>query len=183
MTQEEKAKAYDDALRKAKITLDCCNSASITTKNTIYDIFPELTESEDERIRKEIIEFLMLPHPQFVGKRHYEEWIAWLEKQGEQKPIEVDGEDYGIDGIWHAVEILKRTLGLVEGYQSDDGILEHKAAITAVEKLKEQKSVEWSEEDKYNINYISTVLYQNLSHEIWEELDNWLKSLKERIGE
>ena len=48
-------------------------------------IFPELKESEDERIRKEIIDFLGLPHPQFVGKRDHEKWIAWLEKQGEKK--------------------------------------------------------------------------------------------------
>ena len=48
-------------------------------------IFPELKESEDERIRKEIIDFLKLPHPQFIGKRDHEKWIAWLEKQGEKK--------------------------------------------------------------------------------------------------
>lgn len=38
-------------------------------------------------------------------------------------------------------EILEKTLGKVEGYQSDDGILEHKSAIATVKKLCEQKIV------------------------------------------
>lgn len=42
---------------------------------------PELAESEDERIKREIIDFLALPHPQFVGKRDHEKRIAWLERQ------------------------------------------------------------------------------------------------------
>ena len=41
--------------------------------------------NEDEMIRKAIIDFLGLPHPQFVGKRDHEKWIAWLEKQSEKK--------------------------------------------------------------------------------------------------
>ena len=43
--------------------------------------FPELKENEDERMSKEIIKFLRLPHRQFVGKRDHEKWIGWLEKQ------------------------------------------------------------------------------------------------------
>ena len=75
----------------------------------------------------------------------------------------VNGEDYGIDGLWHAQRIIKETLGSVEGYQSDDGILEHKAAITAVSKLSEQKPTEWSEEDSY---------YRNCIIQIIEEIKN-----------
>ena len=48
---------------------------------------------------------------------------------------EVNGEDYGIDGLYHAQTILEKTLGKVEGYQSDDGILSHKCAIAAVKKI------------------------------------------------
>lgn len=57
---------------------------------------------------------------------------AWSEE-------EYDEEDYGIDALWHAQRILEKTLGKVDGYQSDDGILEHKCAISAVKKLYEQK--------------------------------------------
>lgn len=47
--------------------------------------FPELKESEDERIRKEIMDFVVGPTILNDGKR--EKYLAWLEKQGEQKPI------------------------------------------------------------------------------------------------
>lgn len=54
----------------------------------IIDIFPELRESDDERIRKGIIyvleqEWVHLVSAKGVTKK---EMIAWLEKQGEQKP-------------------------------------------------------------------------------------------------
>ena len=42
------------------------------------------SNNEDERMRKEIIDFLRLPHPQFVGKRDHEKRIDWLEKQGDK---------------------------------------------------------------------------------------------------
>lgn len=48
---------------------------------------------------------------------------------------EYNDEDYGIDGLWHAKNILEKTLGKVDGYQTDDGILDHKCAISAVNKL------------------------------------------------
>jgi len=89
MTQEEKAKRYDEVLKRAKQLLE---TPVAYDRFTIEKIFHELKESEDERIRKEIIEFLQLPLPQFVGKRNYEKWVAWLEKQGE-----IDKESYEID--------------------------------------------------------------------------------------
>ena len=135
MTQEEKAKRYDEALIKAKNIVNSIN-VGLIGKDSFEAVFPELKENEDERIRKELLEhcinrrdgkqvcvdasdyrrwadwlfrigkenipnvkndevirneiikFLELPHPQFVGKRHQEEWIAWLEKQGEKKPTD-----------------------------------------------------------------------------------------------
>jgi len=66
---------------------------------------------------------------------------VWDAEKKELKKIEeeVNGEDYGIDSLYHAQRILEKTLGKVDGYQSDDGILEHKCAITAVKKLYKQK--------------------------------------------
>ena len=60
------------------------------TKRLVEALVPELAESEDERIRKEIIKYLKLvdkgegdyAHPIVSG------WIAYLEKQKEQKPAE-----------------------------------------------------------------------------------------------
>ena len=55
-------------------------------------LFPELKESEDEKMRKEIVEYLK--------KNLRLEWATWLEKRGEQKPtIEMKSaeESLGID--------------------------------------------------------------------------------------
>jgi len=49
-------------------------------------IFPELRESEDERIRKEIISALKFAN---TSDGVYDKHIAWLEKQKEQKPMDL----------------------------------------------------------------------------------------------
>lgn len=55
----------------------------------LENAIPELTESEDEKIRKEISDFLLTTHdPRLVGKLKRYDWISWLEKQGEQKPTD-----------------------------------------------------------------------------------------------
>ena len=75
LTIERKAKAYDEAIKRAKALYD--NEQPISGSNVIINnIFPELIESEDERIRKEIYWFFTQPDT-VCDKR----WIAWLEKQ------------------------------------------------------------------------------------------------------
>lgn len=58
-------------------------------------LIPELKESEDEKIRKDLITFLdeiwhLGKNADFDkwDKSDCSNWIAWLEKQGEQKPVE-----------------------------------------------------------------------------------------------
>lgn len=58
-------------------------------------LIPELKETEDEKIRKDLITFLdeiwhLGKNANFDkwGKSDCSNWIAWLEKQGEQKPVE-----------------------------------------------------------------------------------------------
>ena len=81
MTIEEKAIRYDEV--KNKLSRFIAKGVDpLITRADVQDFFPELKESEDDKIRKEIIDFLKLPHPQFVGKRDHEKWIAWIEKQG-----------------------------------------------------------------------------------------------------
>ena len=74
MTQEEKAKAYDEAYKRVAIRFG---------SNIADELFPELTVSEDEKIRKALINYLK----SLRGKHELfpNEWITWLEKQGEQK--------------------------------------------------------------------------------------------------
>ena len=77
-------KLYKDALEGAR---ECMKDGGISQNTIDYlnNIFPELAESEDERIRKGIIrnlKYLMDKSEGFV-KDELNERIAWLEKQGE----------------------------------------------------------------------------------------------------
>lgn len=135
-------KKYRDLVKAVK-ELQGANPHDEGIQKWVEDNVPQLAESEDEKIRKQIKAFIKSRGSQITQSKT-DAWLAWLEKQ---KPIEdFNGDDYGIDSLWHAITILEKTLGEVEGYQTDDGILEHKCAITAVRKLakerREQKPVE-----------------------------------------
>ena len=75
MTEKEKAKAYDEALERAKKLHD---------KIDIKEIFPEHNQSEDERIRKEIISILRNAY-WTSNKNRFNELVAWLERQGKEE--------------------------------------------------------------------------------------------------
>ena len=87
MTIEEKAKHYDEAIKKMKSKLKDFKEI-IIDRSDIEEIFPELAESEDERIREEIINYFQCQsRDEPTRKDIHNKWIAWLENQGEQKPI------------------------------------------------------------------------------------------------
>ena len=72
----EKEKAYDEAVERAK---------KIYGNSITEEIFPELKESEDDRIKKDLIQWIE-EFPDIIWRGHYKkDVIAWLEKQGEQK--------------------------------------------------------------------------------------------------
>lgn len=82
---------YKEALERAKALYakDAPDSLHLET------IFPELKESEDERIKETIIRMLYVHdensyHFDYISK---EKCLAWLEKQSEQKPAEWSEED------------------------------------------------------------------------------------------
>ena len=83
---EEKARRYDLAIEAAKrIYKNMEEGYNFGGMEDLEVIFPELKESEDERIRKEIIS-----HLQYLAKYcqesipNVDKWIDWLEKQGEK---------------------------------------------------------------------------------------------------
>ena len=77
MTEKEKAKAYDEAIERAKKLYD---------NGITEEIFPELNEDDTERIRKNCIHFLELQKQHHAATFEIEECIDWLKTQGEQKP-------------------------------------------------------------------------------------------------
>ena len=85
---EDYEKKYKEALEKAN---SAYKDEDRHLKATLGKIFPELKESEDEKIRKDIIAFI---------KENYssaKRWIAWLEKQ---KPVELAKDDLSTLENW-----------------------------------------------------------------------------------
>lgn len=84
-------KKYKEAIKKAKSKIKN-DKDHVLYEDDIIDIFPELKESDDERIRNEIIAFVEqsihrgggTPIPQ----EQEDKWIAWLEKQVSQDNTE-----------------------------------------------------------------------------------------------
>lgn len=84
MNYEER---YKQAIEAAKKELHCCGSLNCDAARQIFRFFPELRESEDERIRSFLIDFIKAcrwAEKEDQGWPSKEECIAWLEKQGEQ---------------------------------------------------------------------------------------------------
>ena len=75
-------KKYKEALERAKTLYE--NANGMILKKWVEQVFPELAESEDERIRKEILEFVTIVAD---SKSNKMEWIAWLEKQVEKDKL------------------------------------------------------------------------------------------------
>ena len=102
MTTEEKAKAYDEAIGKAAALYKA--SEPMSGCNIIIEtLFPELKESEDERIRKELLEHCKNQAEPYIqtGNEYpqIQSWITWLEKQGEKDILEdaiLDGNEDGL---------------------------------------------------------------------------------------
>jgi len=80
---------YKEAISKAR---ECMKDGGISQNTIDYlcNIFPELAESEDERIRKQIISFLKEFEYDHYRNLDFSSWIAWLEKQGNQREQLID---------------------------------------------------------------------------------------------
>lgn len=82
-------KKYNEALERAKVIIKDYKNRNledfyIHMKENLERIFPELAESEDEKIRKGLIKHLQELRKSQVNlmtKDTYDLWIAWLEKQ------------------------------------------------------------------------------------------------------
>lgn len=93
MTQEQKAKRYDEALERAKSMIDDLRKGEdILAVSDLEEMFPELKESEDERIRKVLIHIVKGACNKYDMTYYYqgvevgeEKLLAWLEKQGQVK--------------------------------------------------------------------------------------------------
>ena len=114
---EQKAKAYDEAIKNLKILHNDWAATQNRAAKEVEEIFPELAESKDEKIRYYVTKVVHEwwnrcndPSPDFPGE---EEMLAWLEKQGEhynfRQKIQVgDQVTRNEDGILINLSQLKR---------------------------------------------------------------------------
>ena len=94
---EEKAIAYDEAIEKLRNAFynnnsRMCEEYRNAVLKIIEPIFPELAETEDERIRKVLRERIIRydPNNEILIKEEgisQKQFIAWLEKQGEKELV------------------------------------------------------------------------------------------------
>lgn len=202
MTQEEKAKAYDEALEIAKknyvTAQDLCEGSQIGVecfKNTLESIFPELKENEDEKIRKELTEFLKSAAGGFLDTaiqcKTFSKWAVWIEKQENFSKKDVD--DAYLKGMADTkneiekqyeanYQIRKDIATFIFNYKGD---IKDRAKwmnylgikVSFAEKQDKQKNA-WSEDDEKMVKDIIASIDALCYH----GMVNWLKSLKERIG-
>jgi hypothetical protein len=160
MTTEEKAKAYDEVLERVKPLYEWAKKDDNPMWSTYEYLFPQLAESENERIRKELVAFFIE-----VRNRNRDEgyWhglkvadiLFYLERQKEQKPAEwVLPEDFE--------EAVYKVANFISPFDSQDELrrVSHRFAeqLLSLAKKELDKPAEWSEEDEKKINFLSRLI-------------------------
>lgn len=130
-------------------------------KEKLESIFPELAESVDEKVRKQLLRHLreVASGKSFeLSTTDYERWAAWVEKQGEQRSNPCDG----------CINV-KGCINCKNGELRET----------------EQKPAEWSEEDERMFNsalwHVKNSCGNQGKNSGEFEVYNWLKSLKDRV--
>lgn len=203
LSVEEKANAYDKVRGKIALRFG---------SNVAEDIFSEFELSEDEKIKKAIINI-------FATHKDYEVYFGvsvkdirvWLEKQGEQKPIDKVEPKFKVGDKLVSTknprltyEVLKvgnvNELGNLEyeieiftdgkpGIQFGDTFKEHNihlmecVKVDEWAKLVDEAKPKWSEEDtfKYRTLIDSIADGRVIRKELRCEFVFWLESLKKRM--
>lgn len=182
MTNEEKARAYDEALERAKkYNIDDAYACQGTV---VKLIFPQLAESEDERIRKYLIEELKATKS--VGELKFiipqptrEECIAYLEKQKGQKPSlcdECKKKSTCLDTKYGDDRVVEQCINFVKMKQKPAEWSDYKDKVNVPYCSSEP---EWSEEDEKQIRQIERIVKDaGGSVKLQEKIHNWFKSLR-----
>ena len=205
MTQEQKAKAYDGAIKIIKDNLDALNEITETgakvvniqsIKNCFYKVFPELRESDDERIRKSLIAFFQrFPYTNlYDNSLTAKNVIAWLEKQGEKQQKASIWKHWkgGICGNGEGIPIFLIKRGHTYSLSSCLSFECDYIELSELDKLLSEKQDEqkpaWSEADEIALidalwcckQAASIAKDENDMGNAWYA-EHWLKSLKDRL--
>ena len=173
MTDKEKAKAYDEALERARKALSEISPENYSARKIIEDAFPELKENEDERIRKAIIKSIEEDSSVYEQDVSKEQMLAYLEKQkyDRMKPIydARDSFESALAKAWK--EYNDSGSRTVDGCEDDYVECAHakgfrEGYLFGIEKQKEQKpkrernkpKESWLEKAKYELAHEEELL-------------------------
>lgn len=172
MSIEEKARAYDEALVKAKKYMKDGYTVLMP------DLFPELKETEDERMARVIgLALTDVPEERFASLEvNLKDCLDYLEKkkEGHDGKKWIYEDDYRKD--------MDRSFN-----DGRDEVLEHPEKYG----LQKKQTMEWSEEDKVVLNMIEYRLkdWDNIKAQQGYKVDyslpspiKWIKSLPERFN-
>lgn len=191
---------YENLIEKLKKAKE--EHGGYTFSSVVDNILQKLCESEDEKIRKEIVGYLK---SQGASKRwDFSTWIAWLEKQGESIKIK-KGKNYlctkthkyaGVEWIEGVKYYSPEDYSLVNQgctcYCPKYSKEEHNNFFKEVEhdgcpeKQSEQKPA-WNEEDTKMMDFIINILEcapdmrpcsEVYYESAYQKQINWLKSIK-----
>ena len=194
---------YKKALDNARLMYDAGNN---DVKHIVGQLFPELAENEDERIRKAIVNAIH-NYAYRLEEKIPTEWLVWLEKQGEKKSITFNNahiidsalndycckqydalhkENGGVLSFARLQHLAMDIYGWCNEYlQGEQEPEENKGNICGI-----SPNSAWSEEDEQHIDSLLKRLegmckkgatYIATRFPVSQDID-WLKSLKERKG-
>lgn len=185
---KEKAKAYDEALEKARCYYKGANGNEdmITMVTTM---FPSLKESEGEDIKQFLIDFIKVcgwTEKKDQGWPSKEKCITWLEKQGEQKFA--DGTFVNVDDVREDfVNEVYRVLDADSTNERANQIIDafDNLPTVTIEKQSGQEPA-WSEEDEEIHRKCICVMRASAcgfpeEEDFVEQVNDWLKSIKDRV--
>ena len=177
---------YDAALAKARAEYEKARKQGYTwLMNLLEGMFPEMKESEDEKIRKWLIEEIKATHDYDspTSKKCVDDALAWLEKQKENPDRVI---------LIGKAKSEKQVVLLAESNGDENIYWDTKSEEDAVSLLEKglkffgkQNPAEWSKEDEeMRINILQEIanikdVFPKIN--IQPEFD-WLKSLPERFN-
>ena len=191
-------KKYNKLVNAIKV-LQETNPSDEGIQNWVNDNVPELKESEDEKVRKEIIAILQYKYEKFSKDPKYcnvPQWIAWLEKQGEK---DKDVRYKYLDELLYTDDIYQMAMNdaMVNEAKEKAAKALSKFGIGKLlgfENQCEQKPAEWSEEDEGFRNLLIAIMKFEHPEGVFEangitpfcgtvsvhRVIDWLESLKDR---
>ena len=164
---EQKAKRYDEAIKLAKDSFNYPDYPGFIRADVV---FPEIKESEDERIRKELIDYHRSMAAQADDYVH-EVWIAWLEKQNDNTLN---------TNIKSCIEMI---LTDADEQRFKDYNTNLAVCLAWLKRQGKEKPIDWSDYDKTMAFTLMRDVDQMacISKEAKNERIGWLNSLDEKF--